>query len=654
MSKTRTERLLALVLVLLSTRRPLSRSEIKAAVQEYPKDANAAAFERMFERDKDELRAMGIPIDAVESDSVEGVGYRLASSRAFLDAIELDPAERVVLALASRMWQEATWGHDALNALRKLELAGEFSSDGAATGFAMSLNVDSIALTQLLDATSTRQRVTFDYRKSGEPTAEARLVEPWGIVAARGHWYAVGHDVRRDDTRAFRISRISGQIKLKKPAGAFEIPTRINLHELVTASFPSGELVDVEVRLAPGRAARLRELASDSDGETATLRATDPISVLPELLRAGDAIEVLSPDSTRESVRSALAAITSASPTELSDADRNALQRAKDSAARVPTETAHAQVSRLLALVPWLQANPGVTFAEAAGHFGVTKEQLNKDLRLAVCTEFGANFVTLEIEMWTDRITVRDARGMEAPLSLTRSEATSLLIGLRLLAQIPGPHDHEALARVENKIEQAAGDAAELVSHVSVSERTPAGDNVPSAAVSDAVAESIRASRALKIRYRSVSRDEVSERTVDPIGVLSTGGSSYVEAWCRTAVAVRLFRIDRIQSAHVLDEPSSVPADIGEPTREVDPIGAEAIFELDPAIAWWADQVPAQGTVTRADGSALVALRIASEPWAVRTALGFGGQLRVIEPAELASKVGDAAKAALQGYRGRP
>lgn len=639
MANNRAERLLAIVLVLLSTRRPLTRSEIRDAVRDYPDGQEQTAFERMFERDKDELRGMGIPVEAVETDDVEGIGYRLAAATAFLRHIDLDPAEAVVLGLASRLWDEATWGHDALNAVRKLELVGEFTSEESA-GSALSVRVNSVVLTKLLDAAATRCRVQFKYRKPGMPVADDRSVEPWGVVATRGQWYLVGHDTDRCATRAFRLSRVLGDVSIQKPVGSYQIPTDVDLQSLVMDSFPGSDLIDVTVAIDPQKAPRLRWLATAVDDDVVTFAAVDPDRILSEVLAATPHVTVLSPESFRDRVVAGLAKIADSVGQPLADFDRQQLDQAAHRAAKSATEDAAAQVSRLLALVPWLLSNSGTTYEDAAAHFGVSVEKLHSDLELAICTEFGSNLLTLDIDIWGNRINVRDAQGIRAPLRLTPSEGISLLIGLRLLEQVPGPHDRAALARAISKVEQAAGPAAELADLVSI----PIPSSVQSGLSSD-ISTALASSRALRIRYWSASRDEVSDRIVDPISLATTAGTSYLQAWSREADAVRLFRVDRIQELEFLDEPISIPSDLGVISPAFDPHGFQAVIEVDRAVTWWADQVPSQAVFVRSDGSVLISLAVVSRTWLVRTVLSFAGQLRIVEPAELALSVQSAAVA---------
>ena len=185
MSASRTERLLALALVLINSNRPLSRSELRQAVRDYPSGGKQEAFERMFERDKDELRSMGLPIESVEIDEQEGIGYLLSHREAFLPSIEVDESESLALALASRMWQEATWSHAATTGLRKLELVGGFAGD-TDLAFNVSMRVDSATLTALLSAAQEKRDVSFDYRTAIDSATQRRHLQPWGHASLEG------------------------------------------------------------------------------------------------------------------------------------------------------------------------------------------------------------------------------------------------------------------------------------------------------------------------------------------------------------------------------------------------------------------------------------------------------------------------------------
>ena len=651
MSAGRTERLLALVLLLTSTSRPLTRSEIRAAVLDYG-DGSDDAFERMFERDKDELRSMGIPLDVVERDDEdEGVGYRLSKNLTFLPSLQLDPAESMVLALAARSWGEAAWSNSAVLGLRKLEAAGDFDAPAIDT-VAFSPNVETQAVATVLDATTTRRRVSFQYRKPGGGAAQQRNVEPWGLVTEQGRWYLVGNDVDRQAVRAFRLSRVVGELAAKGPTGAFEQAHEQDLRSHVATQFGAQQLVDATVQLRANSGFRLREAATSLDGEVATFTGIDSDWLVSEVLRAGSAAEVLQPATMRDSVRQGLQRVLEAHPVTPDATEREALAELDKPTAmsRNRAEETATRLSRLLALVPWLQAHPGVTYAEAAHHFGISPKRLREDLELAVCTEFGTHMLTLDIDCWGDRLTVRNPQGIDAPLRLAPDEAMSLLIGLRLLSQVPGTHDRDALARVESKLQDLAGEAAQAVAHLEITDQTRTTDDE----VANVVAAALSSRKALRITYWGAARDQMSTRTIDPIRLVSTRGVSYLDAWCRQAEALRLFRLDRISAATELDEPAIAHPEAGMNSASVgagiSPEGPCATLALESGVGWLAEQIPARAVQVLPDGRTVMRISLGSQAWAVRLVLGMGGQVRVFDPADLVEMVKHEAAAAVAFY----
>ena len=273
------------------------------------------------------------------------------------------------------------------------------------------------------------------------------------------------------------------------------------------------------------------------------------------------------------------------------------------SAVKRGPDTAATRLSRLLALVPWLSAHEGVTIDEAAAHFGVTPDQLQNDLWLLICTgRPGHQHGDLvDIQFWDEdgRITVVDAQTLDRPLRLSPDEAASLLVALRVLAQVPGPHDRAALAGATSKLEAAAGEALSAADGVTVAVST-ARDPEVSAAVTSALA----GGRALHLTYVG-ALDERTERVVDPMRVLTLEGRTYLEAWCRRAEAVRTFRLDRIEVAVVLDEPAVVPEDaapVDLGAGALRPEGAPVTLALAPEVSWIAEEHPVESVTDLGDG----------------------------------------------------
>jgi proteasome accessory factor B len=236
MSKRRTERLLSVVVLLLSSRRYLTAEEIRAAVRGYPDEHEA--FKRMFERDKEELRELGIPLETGVNNALdEEPGYRIKKQDYELPEIRLEADEAAVLGIASRVWQSAALAGAAAGALLKLKAAAvpgpDQDDDNQGPGIEPRLSTQEPAFGPLWEAVRDHRPVTFDYIASGRSTATRRELEPWGVVNWKGRWYVAGHDRARNAPRVFRLSRITGPVKMAGPAGSVTVPPDADVRELV-------------------------------------------------------------------------------------------------------------------------------------------------------------------------------------------------------------------------------------------------------------------------------------------------------------------------------------------------------------------------------------------------------------------------------------
>src|SRR5487761_2189999 len=215
MSVARTERLLNLVFVLTNAARPLLKARLRELV--YADSSSDDAFERMFERDKEELRNIGIPIETVPTDVLadDELGYRLSKDWQ-LPEVEFTVAELSVLSVAAATWQDACLAPAALTALRKLEANGDaWAAPGLPVAPRVATGDPAFAL--LLGAINNRREVQFEYRKA-DGTTSARRIHPYGLVQRQGLWYVVGHDLGRDADRVFRLSRLQTLPKAAGPA----------------------------------------------------------------------------------------------------------------------------------------------------------------------------------------------------------------------------------------------------------------------------------------------------------------------------------------------------------------------------------------------------------------------------------------------------
>jgi predicted DNA-binding transcriptional regulator YafY len=241
-SRRKLERLLNLTMCLMSTRRFLTVEEIGRLVDGYDPDGTPeeqAAFRRMFERDKEDLRDLGGPLVTGSNSAWDDeLGSRIARGDYALPDISLDPDEAAALALAARLWSSASLAGASTSALRKLQAAG-VESVPPPPGLEPRVDAREPSFEPLLDAVRDGRVVQFPYRRPAETDPQQRTVEPWGVVSWHGHWYLVGHDRDRDDTRVFRLSRVTGPVQVTGPAGAVVRPDDVDLRAEVADSTPT-------------------------------------------------------------------------------------------------------------------------------------------------------------------------------------------------------------------------------------------------------------------------------------------------------------------------------------------------------------------------------------------------------------------------------
>jgi predicted DNA-binding transcriptional regulator YafY len=227
-TRGKSERLVNLTLALMAAPRYVTVEEIGRLVEGYDPpggDTTDVAFRRMFERDKEELRRLGVPVETGQVDPLYGddIGYRIRRADYALPPISLDADEAAALGLAARFWASAELADASASALRKLSAAG---ADPAPPRPGLEAHVDAgePAFGPLTAAVRARRAVTFSYRRPGGEPAQRRL-QPWGVISRGGHWYVAGHDLDREAERVFRLSRITGAVTPHGEADGYEIPT---------------------------------------------------------------------------------------------------------------------------------------------------------------------------------------------------------------------------------------------------------------------------------------------------------------------------------------------------------------------------------------------------------------------------------------------
>ena len=262
MPAPKSERLLNLLIMLLVQKRPIAKERIRELL--YP-DSRPDAFEKMFERDKDELRSLGVPVEVASADPLfeDEVGYLIPADQFALPDIELTPEEAAVVGIASRVWQHATMAQATSDAVRKLTAAG-VEVDLEALEIAQPLlTADEPAFETCWVAVCERTAIEFAYQTMRDDAPRTRHLQPWGVVRYSGRWYVVGYDIDREDERVFRLSRVQGEVRKVGPPGAYDVPSDADVREIARRLAPPSfsESAVLLVREATGHA--LRRSATD-------------------------------------------------------------------------------------------------------------------------------------------------------------------------------------------------------------------------------------------------------------------------------------------------------------------------------------------------------------------------------------------------------
>lgn len=311
----KTERLLNLTMGLLSTRIPLPKQRIRRMVEAYRSVESDEAFDRMFERDKEDLRAMGIPLVTEEIGVFEDEqGYRIDQRDYALAPVELTTDERAVVGLASRAWAHATMAGTAATAWRKIAADDEVGEDPF-VGLEPQLGGTEPAFEPLKDAVLHSTPVRFDYARPGAGGSRPRHVEPWYLTAWHGRWYLVGHDLDREAVRVFRLSRIASAVTSTGEAPTVPVPDDLDPVSMIAATDPApGQASPAALRVRVGTGHGLRRRATsvtslDGEWERVELDHCDLDGFVSEVVSHGSDVVVEEPAQLRAAVVDRLRAV---------------------------------------------------------------------------------------------------------------------------------------------------------------------------------------------------------------------------------------------------------------------------------------------------------------------------------------------------------
>ena len=294
------ERLINLTIALLATKRYLTKSEIFRSVEGY--EGSPETKERMFERDKDDLRSLGIEIEVGSYDPLfnDEAGYRIKQEKYQLDLGQITPTEISLLSLAAQAWQGASFDEAAQKALLKLNSMGVPSDSLTLPGASNKLSDGGRDFPLIAKAIAEQQLLTFTYIDS-QLFQNVRKIVPIGLSSRAGFWYLSGVDQEIQEIRTFRVDRIEGEIAASKGPRDFETPQNFDPKGVFEGGSPTS-FASIDVRKGKGTSLRALATSTESLGEWDRLRV--PIYNLHTLasmvLWHGNDVFVQQPQELRE------------------------------------------------------------------------------------------------------------------------------------------------------------------------------------------------------------------------------------------------------------------------------------------------------------------------------------------------------------------
>jgi len=307
MAERKTERLMNLIFALLVSRQYLTKEQIRQAIADY-RDSTQQAFERKFERDKEELRELGITVEMGSNDKYfeDEVGYRIRRDEAELPDLALTREEAAVLGLAAQVWEHAGLAGESTTALVKLKAAGVEVDPDVLRMAEPKLSADEPCFDVMWEAATRRIPVAFTYQRPGQE-ASRRHVQPWGIISWHDRWYLGGFDLDREAPRIFRLSRVQGEVDTTGAPGSYEVPEGTDMNKVAAALFPAKPDRLALLRVRAGRGQSLRRMANastpvDDQYDEIEVPYGSAWNIASEVASYGGDVVVVSPSEVREQV----------------------------------------------------------------------------------------------------------------------------------------------------------------------------------------------------------------------------------------------------------------------------------------------------------------------------------------------------------------
>lgn len=302
MAENKTERLINLTLALLATKRYLKKSEIYRTVQGY--DGNPESMDRMFERDKDDLRALGIEIEVGDLDPFfeDEPGYRISRSNYSLEIPDLTSREVAYLSVAASFWKDSALTPAAQSGIRKLKSLGIPAAMDLASTIDYRFENPKAALLEITDAIDEFRKLEFAYQNTG---ITQRKLAPYRILLWNGYWYLIGLDLDKNEIRMFKLSRILGEVKAVGKKNSFSIPANFDVKNILPIS-QQEEINIAKVSIKKGEAITLRAngqyISEEESEDIYEFEFDSESSFIRKIIWYGNSVEILAPTKLRSAL----------------------------------------------------------------------------------------------------------------------------------------------------------------------------------------------------------------------------------------------------------------------------------------------------------------------------------------------------------------
>ncbi len=655
------QRLLNLVLGLSETSTFLTKKHIYQLIDGYqdpdkPEDeASWASFERMLERDKEELRQLGIPIDTVQTDPLSDIedGYRLNLSQALLPELELSGDEMVVINLAMQLWTSQSQSSNWALMKRKLMAADVGLIEDDTPVLSQDLVAFPPDLPLIHQAIETRTTLQFEYPRSSDGTPKTRQLNANRLTLRDGGWYVFGHDLEADEERCYKLSRAVSRFETVGEPHAYQISSG-NDQTAVLAGSQSTQTAIIAIRDEAGF--ELRRLGKRTTQEAPAGYSAWQIPYESQFLfavdicRQGNDAIVLQPAELATEVVNRLKEVAEWEPRTSSEI---AIETPKP---RRKQQSGIERFQDMFSMITFIKNNPGVAKSELAEMFEMTEREVQETVEKIACcgpakhwgygSMIDVDFVALEND---NSIYIDNYENLRRPFRFTPAQAFSLTAAL---AAIREAADEELATLTESVIDKLRVNQQTLdASSIEVKLKT--GSESVISQLKLAISEGKRVELLYHDQSGTTSRPEV-----DLAGIGLQKGVLYAQGWSLSRNDWRTFRVDRIEKIKVLDE--SV-MDHGQAPRLDDwgsggwlaDVSSKVTMTLSPQAGWVIETNIADSVQTYQDGTIRATFVVNSPNWLQRLLLTLGRTLVSIDPAEAIEDAKKEAVSALELYSTR-